>query len=431
MANEEQLAILKRGAKIWNKWREENENVKIDLSEVDLNRIDISDSPDWLSSLGPLGSDWKADLNGTGHWKFNLIGINLNGADLHDADLRGANLRNVYFLKANLQGIFLDEADLSEAHLNGANLIRANFQGANLSNAYLNGADLSHANFQEANLTRANLLNANLLLTKLSDADLSEAILIGAVLEQVHLDKANFGESSFGGTSISNVDLSKAKGLKSAHHHAASNIDNSSIKLSKGKIPEYFLKGFGFSAWESEFFKLYNPKLDSKKIREIQNCVYNLRIMQAIQINPLFISYSHGDMAFVDKIDAALTAKGVHFYRDDHNLVAGRMETQIDRAIRQNPTVLLVLSKNSWQSDWVEHEVNEARKVEKELKRDVLCPVALDDNWMSSKWEERIMEQIKKYYIIDFSKWEDESVFEEKFASLLSGLDLFYKKPEA
>lgn len=71
-----------------------------------------------------------------------------------------------------------------------------------------------------------------------------------------------------------------------------------------------------------------------------------------------------------------------------------------------------------------------ACKTEKELGRDVLCPVALDDSWKSSKWEERIIEQIMKYNILDFSKWENELMFEEKFTKLLSGLDLFYKKPE-
>ena len=51
------------------------------------------------------------------------------------------------------------------------------------------------------------------------------------------------------------------------------------------------------------------------------------------------------------------------------------MEKQIDRAIEKNPTVLLVLSENSLSSDWVEHEVRTARGLEKEMRRDVLCPV--------------------------------------------------------
>ena len=130
-------------------------------------------------------------------------------------------------------------------------------------------------------------------------------------------------------------------------------------------------------------------------------------------------------------MDSSLTKKGVRFWRDIHDAASGRLETQIDRAMRLNPTVLLVLSKNSIKSDWVEHEVRTARELEKELGRDALCPIALDDSWKSSRWPKRVMEQVMEYNILDFSKWENDSVFEEQFVKLLSGLDLFYKKPVA
>jgi hypothetical protein len=190
------------------------------------------------------------------------------------------------------------------------------------------------------------------------------------------------------------------------------------------------LQGCGLPDWEIESSKLYNPDLTNEEIVKIQYRMYDLRATQAIQINPLFISYSHGDAGFVDKMDKALTEKGVRFWRDIHDATAGRLETQIDRAIRQNPNVLLVLSKNSLNSDWVEHEVRKARTLEKELGRDVLCPVALDESWKDSKWPERLMEQVMEYNILDFSKWEDEAIFDSKFAKLLQGLDLFYKKAE-
>ena len=66
---------------------------------------------------------------------------------------------------------------------------------------------------------------------------------------------------------------------------------------------------------------------------------------------------------------------------DRHDLVAGPLQKQIDRAVRLNDVVLLVLSKASIESDWVEHEVKTARKIERETKRDVLCPVSLDEAW--------------------------------------------------
>jgi hypothetical protein len=79
-------------------------------------------------------------------------------------------------------------------------------------------------------------------------------------------------------------------------------------------------------------------------------------------------------------------------------------------------------------SDWVEHEARKARELEKETGRDVLCPVALDEAWKDCRWPERLREQIMEYNIMDFSKWKDEEEFGRKFAKLVEGLDLFYKK---
>jgi hypothetical protein len=99
---------------------------------------------------------------------------------------------------------------------------------------------------------------------------------------------------------------------------------------------------------------------------------------------------------------------------------------QLDRAIRQNPTVLLVLSEHSLISDWVEHEVRTAKALEKEMGRNALCPVALDESWKSSSWPKRVMEQMIEYNILDFSAWKDGSKFENGFRKI-DGLELFYK----
>ena len=45
--------------------------------------------------------------------------------------------------------------------------------------------------------------------------------------------------------------------------------------------------------------------------------------------------------------------------------------------------MILVLSKESVKSDWVENELDMARAKEKAEGRAVLCPVALDDAWKS------------------------------------------------
>ena len=188
-----------------------------------------------------------------------------------------------------------------------------------------------------------------------------------------------------------------------------------------------FLRGCGLPDWEIEGVKLHNPGLSNEQVNEILYKMYELRATQALQISPLFISYSHGDGIFVDKLERYLNQKGIRFWRDIHDMKSGRMEKQIDRAIRQNPTVLLVLSEHSLSSDWVEHEVRTAREIEKELNRDTLCPVALDDSWKDSQWEKHVMEQVMKYNILDFSEWQNDDKFDGMFRRLIDGLELFYK----
>jgi hypothetical protein len=227
--------------------------------------------------------------------------------------------------------------------------------------------------------------------------------------------------------SLEPIDLSQTNGLESATHQTPSTIGTDILQLSKGEIPENFLRGCGLSDWEIESAKLYKPNLSNQEINNIIYKIFDLRASQSIQVSPLFISYSHVDTPFVEKLETHLLGKGIRFWRDVHNATAGRLETQIDRAMRQNPSVLLVLSKNSTTSDWVEHEALLARQLEKEIGKDVLCPIALDNSWKTAKWPARLMEQIKEYNILDYSNWNDGQAFNQVFNKMISGLDMFYK----
>jgi len=351
MANEEQLAMLKKGNKVWNEWREKNPDVEIGL--------------------------WGADLKEANLWGVELYQANLRGAYLRGADLRGADLRGADFRETDLRETDLRGTNFGGTDLRGAYVGRADLRGAYLNGAHLTGADLS---------------------------------------------KARIGDTVFG-----DLDLSEVIGLENVIHIAPSHVSTDIFSLSKKKISEIFLRGCGLSDWEIEETKLYNPDLSNGEIDQILYRIHDLRASQALQISPLFISYSHGDGEFVDRLEFYLNDKGVRFWRDIHDMKAGRMETQIDRALRQNPTVLLVLSERSLSSDWVEHEVRTARELGKELERDTLCPVALDDSWKSSRWPKRVMEQIMEYNILDFSAWEDDVKFEGMFRKLIDGLELFYK----
>jgi uncharacterized protein YjbI with pentapeptide repeats len=101
MANDEHVALLKKGVAAWNAWRDENPDIRPDLGNAKIGDADLS-------------------------------GANLRAANLCSANLSGANLR-----AANLCSANLSEANLSGADLSGANL------GAILVDTDLAGADLT------------------------------------------------------------------------------------------------------------------------------------------------------------------------------------------------------------------------------------------------------------------------------------------------
>ena len=96
-----------------------------------------------------------------------------------------------------------------------------------------------------------------------------------------------------------------------------------------------------------------------------------------------------------------------------------------------NDIVLLVLSEESIKSDWVENELDVARRKEKEEKRDVLCPVALDESWKSKlddvkSNDRQLWRTLTHKNILDFSKWKTKT-FGSQFEKLLRGMKICYE----
>jgi DnaJ-domain-containing protein 1 len=149
MADEEHLAILKKGVEVWNEWRRENPDIipdlgGTDLSGINLDGFDLHQAALWNSFFG--GSSLRGALL---TWAFlqnsYLLGIDLTGADLRRASLQGANLSLACLYRANLRGAFLNEVDLSSADLREADLYQASICKTNLIAARLDGANLSEA----------------------------------------------------------------------------------------------------------------------------------------------------------------------------------------------------------------------------------------------------------------------------------------------
>jgi hypothetical protein len=136
MANDDYVAMLKKGVAAWNAWRDENTNIRPDLSGAYLSAADLS----------------AADLSGA----------NLSAADLSEARLCSANLRVANLNQTDLTRANLDQANLNKATLRRAFLGRANLFGADLCGADLSGADLRRADLRGAGLSGADLTGADL-----------------------------------------------------------------------------------------------------------------------------------------------------------------------------------------------------------------------------------------------------------------------------
>jgi hypothetical protein len=299
-------------------------------------------------------------------------------------------------------------------------LNRANLSGADLSGADLSRADLSGANLSGADLSRANLSGADL-----SRADLSGADLSGADLNSNNLKYVDFTKSIWDGNTLANLDFSTAKGMDKGEHRGPSTIGMDTLLQSKGEIPNSFLRNCGLQPWEIEVTRLYNPALTALEIAEILDTpLLQKRTQGPMYLGGIFISYSHEDSKFVDKISNRLKEAGAVVWLDRYDFESVDVQRPIAKKIRIQDVVVIVLSEKSVESDWVKVELEMARNKEKNEGRDVLCPISLDDSW-KNKMDDILWWQLKKKYVIDFSIGKTK-MFNEQFEKLLSAIKKNY-----
>ena len=104
------------------------------------------------------------------------------------------------------------------------------------------------------------------------------------------------------------------------------------------------------------------------------------------------------------------------------------MHPQIDEAIREYDKLLLIISEASIQSKWVKTELRRARLAESGQSTRKLFPIRVTDFKLIETWQlpdssgEDLAEEVRKFYIPDFSNWRDHDSFEKAFARLLADL---------
>jgi uncharacterized protein YjbI with pentapeptide repeats len=436
MYSEKHLNILKLGASVWNKWRIENYWVQPYLSNIVFVGADLRHAKLSYAKL------YKADLSMAKMAYANLTWADLSYARLSHTNLREANLsfadmRQVRLDDALLEGANLSRSNLSRAELSESNLNLTDLSGANLSGAVLRSAALNRARMRGAILTRADLWDANLRAAdltgadlvganlgdadlkgaNLSGADLSGTILRRANLNGVNLSDANLDGADLGGTLIGrtlfcNNNLSSVKGLETVRPTGPSTVGVDTLYKSGDSIPSEFLVACNLP----EVFITYIPSL--------------LEGTQALRFYSCFISYSNEDEAFARQLYSSLRRERLQVWFAPEDMKRGqKIYEQIDRAIQVHDRLLFILSEHSLTSKWVETEIRRARKAEREGGRRKLFPIliagyeALRD-WVciDSVTGEDLAEEVRQYFIPDFSNWREQDSFKTEFAKLLRDL---------
>lgn len=364
MASKTQLEILEKGVDSWNKWREKNEGVIVDLVGADFNAVD-------------------------------LCRVDLRSADLSEADLSEAIFDGANFHRANLR-----DANLSESSFIGANLREARFRNANLNESNFDGADFFHASLYGADSIGSSFSGANLRNARLFDANFTDA--------DADLTMTDLNEAMFGDTIIANTNLAHSNGLETCTHIGPSIIDHRTLERS-GKLPIAFLRDCGLP----EKFIDYLPSILGDPF-----AFYSCFISYS-HADQKFARRLH-DRLQGEGIRCWRDERQM-FPGDD-------IYEQVDRGIKLWDKVLLCCSKASLTSWWVDDEIDrtfakERTLMEKRGKKVLsLIPLDLDGYLFSGEWQSGKAQQIKSRFAADFTGWENNDAFERAFKDVVSAL---------
>ena len=179
-------------------------------------------------------------------------------------------------------------------------------------------------------------------------------------------------------------------------------VDVLSLSRCHHKIPQSFLRGIGLSDDYIKHFLSFSPN--------------------PLQFNSCFISYSTNDLLFAQKLYSDLQNQGVRcwFAKEDMK-IGDKIRDVIYKEIGVKDKLLLIMSKESVNSDWVEEEVVKALAEEKIKGNHILLPIRIDQEVMttSKAWAEKIR---NNRHIGDFTNWDDMVKYKKAFGGLLRDL---------
>jgi uncharacterized protein YjbI with pentapeptide repeats len=336
---------------------------------------------------------------------FDLRNADLSGLALKGADLGGANLSGANLARAVLADCNLSQANLSEATLVGAKFTRCRLREATLCEANASFSKLHSCDFRWVDADGATIENASLIGSYLTRGKWTNVNARSADLLRADLSFSQWRGSCLEGAAMSStvmaaVDLGGVVGLDLVLFDGPCPIDEMTIRTLESP-DRAFLGGCGLPDQLIAFYQDHR--------RASRYCT-------------AFISYSSSDQDFADRIHADLRKVGLRAWLATEDLKTGDWFRQsIYDAIHVHERLLLVLSRSSIESEWVEDEVNAALERERAEDRLILAPISLDDSlWKTDRaWVKALTH---KRHVRDFTNWTDDDIYRSALSLLLRDL---------
>lgn len=305
--------------------------------------------------------------------------------------------------------------------LNGAELNKMDFSNANFSDTRMEFTQLTNSNLTETNFYNAQLFNAFFNRAKVIRTDFTDAQLRQAVFAQTEFSYPNFFRAGLTGTKFFSTNLNNADFIYVFLYDTE--FINTNLETVKN-LDECI---FGGPCVFDHRTLAKSNNLSTKFLRDCglpDEIVNTIPVLQGnpIQFYSSFISHSSKDKEFVERLYSDLQAKGIScWYAPEDLKIGDKIRPTIEGAIKIHDKLMIVLSEDSINSQWVENEVEAALAREQEGNRTLIFPIMLDKTIFDTdnSWAATIR---RTRNIGDFTKWKDHDSYTNAFGKLLEAL---------
>ncbi|MEO7145684.1 MAG: TIR domain-containing protein [Bryobacteraceae bacterium] len=207
------------------------------------------------------------------------------------------------------------------------------------------------------------------------------------------------------------------------------------ILLTSKSLKDDLIEGMeaGADDYITKPFELHELRVRVRAgLRILDRLGYSTGPWVPIQFHSCFISYSSEDEEIASKLHSDLIARGIScWYAPEDLKIGDKFRSVIDESIKVHDKLLLILSKASIGSRWVETEVeaaleDESRRVQSTPEHlrgnlPVLFPIRIDDTPFTATdgWAAEVK---RTRHVGDFRGWRDPALYQKAVARLLRDL---------